>query len=161
MYPVCTRYCLSCLFHLPMMLTLHFVLLMQCTYTPTCSSIEWTNRERVRNYRNDFGLVGLTYSCLYNPKQGSTEVIQTLYGSELRNVHLLVWPAAFTVLFAGLGLIVYNTCGCEYVCRRQPPEDVKNGADQLRNMGISDLDRTSSEEAERLLKQCCPEPTQL
>lgn len=97
---------------------------IQCTFKPVCYGNKRKNQRLVDNYDKEFGVIGSNFSCLYDPDD-VTKVIREHHGSESFSLHLLLWPSVIVVLCALGFLMIYHVCGCKYVCRINPTEDIK------------------------------------
>ena len=100
---------------------------LQCTYaTSGCSRDAAQNALNVLDYKAKYGYGN--YSCYYNPAVGATDVLRAHLLSQDLMLHGMIWPACFFVIFTLLLVLVVCTCGCRFVCRCDPPQDVKDAA---------------------------------
>ena len=93
----------------------------QCSYYPSCRSSQSANEETVNKYEAEYGSVGLSYPCLYNPGN-PREVIRTrrfhlhnvVSGMTWSSLLLLVSVIALYIMIKKRGCkvlwLMYSTC---------------------------------------------------
>ncbi len=89
-----------------------FFFSFQCSYYPSCRSSQVANEETVNKYETEYGTIGLSYPCLYNPGN-PREVIRT------RRFHLhnvvsgMTWRSLLLIVSMITLCIMIKKRGCK------------------------------------------------
>ena len=86
----------------------------QCSYYPPCKSSKIANDKSVSNYQQRFGVIGKSFSCLFNPVN-PRQVIRTRR-FELKHVlHGTVWSSIICLASSSALILIIKRRGCIYV----------------------------------------------
>ena len=86
----------------------------QCSYYPPCKSSQIANDKSVSNYQQRFGVIGQSFSCLFNPVN-PRQVIRTRRFHLRHVLHGTVWSSMICVASSSALVFIIKRRGCIYI----------------------------------------------